>query len=135
MVAAHRIPFVAGALLCTAALACLSAVALRRPSRIEALEFVQVSPDAVQQLMWIAPPNANRPGDFWEFRENCLAACDVAQLERERCYQQSTNDAFVRYQAGCAGADQCACEMKSMSCGGGYQVKRHPNWGPPGYCT
>ena len=80
-------PLLAGAGLLLAALACLTVMAGQRS--VEALEVIERgAPSRMSSLMWIAAPNTNRPADFLEFRNNCLAACSAAQLDQSRCYTQ-----------------------------------------------
>ena len=83
-------PLLAGAGLLLAALACLTVMAGQHGGAgVEALEVIERgAPSRMSSLMWIAAPNTNRPADFLEFRNNCLAACSAAQLDQSRCYTQ-----------------------------------------------
>ncbi|KAJ1484098.1 hypothetical protein T484DRAFT_2541101 [Baffinella frigidus] len=85
MLSARQLPFLAGAGLLLAALACL---AMLSGHNDELLEVQRAAPPRMSSLMWIAAPNTNTPNDFMEFRNNCLAACSAAQLDQSKCYTQ-----------------------------------------------
>mmetsp|Transcript_55591 Transcript_55591/g.130221 ORF Transcript_55591/g.130221 Transcript_55591/m.130221 type:complete len:140 (-) Transcript_55591:174-593(-) len=122
-----------------AVIGCLTLVSQRKSHAVALLQplmkpavFEEVP---MQSLVYIPRPAAN-PGDYSEFRNMCISACESSMIydTTEKCGAAALGGHWITYVDACR-VDPCACEISMMYCGGEYKTHRHPDHAQPGLCV